>query len=470
MELVSTIEIDGEEREIADAYAREQCTANAKSIDGINNNLSSEISRAKETEEVLKSRIDNIASLPEGSTTGDAELQDIRVKADGTTATSAGNAVREQITELKGDLVTLKSEVIETTNVDLSSSISGYYISSQNRKGTYPSFSIIELSDVKKGDKVVIVASGDSTNVAMISTTSDDNWYEVRSVSIDSNEHKYEWIATIEKKVVLSYDNTKQASAYVERKKIYTNTEIDSKIKEIDKRTEVSTLEKLNNTVPDYMHLFSTIGIVGDSLASGEVYPQTGDIPKDKYKFSWLSSICKKIGATPTHYSRGGMTAKSWCDEGGYKSQLLEDIPKNAYYVALGTNDKQYFQIGNITDTASENTFMGWYNTILDTIHSHAPNAVIFCVSIYLNDSKSNSFSNAIKALSENRDYCYYIDFINNCDDDLIITSSYTNFVHNWHYTGLGYVRVGNIIRKLTDKVIDDNLSDFKYFTYNQPN
>lgn len=75
-----------------------------KSIADINDNLSSEISRAKEADEILKSRVDVITSLPEGSTTGDAELQDIRVKADGTTATSAGNAVREQISELKSDL------------------------------------------------------------------------------------------------------------------------------------------------------------------------------------------------------------------------------------------------------------------------------------------------------------------------------------------------------------------------------
>ena len=63
--------------------------------------------------EVLKSRIDTISSLPEGSTTGDAELQDIRVKADGTIAENAGNAVREQISELKSDFGNLRFSITE---------------------------------------------------------------------------------------------------------------------------------------------------------------------------------------------------------------------------------------------------------------------------------------------------------------------------------------------------------------------
>ena len=65
---------------------------------------------------VERARIDSFTKLPEGSTTGDAELQDIRVKADGTTATSAGNAVREQVAELKSDLDDLGDNIIKNAN------------------------------------------------------------------------------------------------------------------------------------------------------------------------------------------------------------------------------------------------------------------------------------------------------------------------------------------------------------------
>lgn len=59
--------------------------------------------REKEID-VERQRINNLAKLQEGSTTGDAELADVRVGADGKTYENAGEAVRGQVTALKEDL------------------------------------------------------------------------------------------------------------------------------------------------------------------------------------------------------------------------------------------------------------------------------------------------------------------------------------------------------------------------------
>lgn len=52
----------------------------------------------------LESRMNTFTSLAEGSTTGDAELKDIRVGYNGTVYESAGAAVRGQVSNLKSDL------------------------------------------------------------------------------------------------------------------------------------------------------------------------------------------------------------------------------------------------------------------------------------------------------------------------------------------------------------------------------
>ena len=59
--------------------------------------------------EITNARIDNLATLEEGSTTGDAELMDIRVGANGVTYPNAGSAVRGQYNDLKSLLTLVNS-------------------------------------------------------------------------------------------------------------------------------------------------------------------------------------------------------------------------------------------------------------------------------------------------------------------------------------------------------------------------
>lgn len=77
----------------------------------VNTNLNHATSAQNSKITTLESRMDTFTSLKEGSTTGDAELQDVRVGSDGTKYASAGDAVREQVGKLNEGLGKLDDKI-----------------------------------------------------------------------------------------------------------------------------------------------------------------------------------------------------------------------------------------------------------------------------------------------------------------------------------------------------------------------
>ena len=78
--------------------------------------------------DVERKRIDNFVKLPDGSTTGDAELMDVRVGADGKTYSTAGEAVRTQFENVENELNSIKTIItpeLEIGSVDQGNEVDG---------------------------------------------------------------------------------------------------------------------------------------------------------------------------------------------------------------------------------------------------------------------------------------------------------------------------------------------------------
>ena len=72
----------------------------------------------EEVVEQLSARMDTFTALEDGSTTGDAELADIRVGYDGTTYSTAGDAVRGQVSQLSEEIGNVENDIYDIIGVE----------------------------------------------------------------------------------------------------------------------------------------------------------------------------------------------------------------------------------------------------------------------------------------------------------------------------------------------------------------
>lgn len=192
--------------------------------EGGNITLKQILSYTDDINNTLNSRIDNIASAPEGSTSGDLELRDIRIGADGVTYDSAGSAVRTQflnekttrenaVSELKGDLIdniitiTKKMKIVESKN-KLSKYTDGFVMTDgkvYSQAGTYVYSNAVKVSE---GD-VVHFYFGESGSIAQMRfITAYDSEMNVLSSSGAENTDNYTVPSGVEYIIITVWNTT----------------------------------------------------------------------------------------------------------------------------------------------------------------------------------------------------------------------------------------------------------------------
>ena len=102
-----------------------------------------------------------------------------------------------------------------------------------------------------------------------------------------------------------------------------------------------------------FASIFKEIGVIGDSLSSGEFESTDKDgniLYHDMYEYSWPSILERLTGTKYYNYSRGGMSFKEFYDSWADANKFWEK--RQGYIVCLGNNDLYVFnqKVGSSKD------------------------------------------------------------------------------------------------------------------------
>ena len=217
--------------------------------------------------------------------------------------------------------------------------------------------------------------------------------------------------------------------------------------------------------------IFRKIAFIGDSLSSGEFETRNASGKTgyhDMYDYSWGQYIARKNGLTAYNFSRGGMTAKwyveSYASEMGFFDR---DKAAQAYVLALGINDVNQIEIGEIADAepnSQKESFVRYYAEIVRRYKEISPEAKFFFLTLAKHDNKNRpkhgkELSEAIRALA---DYfgAYLIDLetYGPCYDDAFKKRFYLH----WHLNADGYILTAELVDSYIDYIVRHHPEDFQ--------
>lgn len=225
-----------------------------------------------------------------------------------------------------------------------------------------------------------------------------------------------------------------------------------------------------SNDIYTSISMFETIGVIGDSYASGAIFvEQNGElVPEDVYALSWPQVLARMSGITAYNYSAGGMTTKMWLNPTTEyhrvrSIQMMNSTsPNDLYIVALGINDCMNITLGNITDIESEvaDTFYSYYGRIIRAIIAHAPNAIIMLSTNADFGGALDTFSQAIKNIG--RYYEYPV--LDLAQSGFFQSRFYRDNKVSWHPIAITYAGMAKEYKALVENALVNNVSKYKEY------
>lgn len=227
-----------------------------------------------------------------------------------------------------------------------------------------------------------------------------------------------------------------------------------------------------NDSLDTYakLTLFDTVGVVGDSYASGEIYSANDSLIGDKYKISWIQQLARKNGFTAYNFSAGGLSTRTWLTSARGLSMLNNTEALDLYILALGIND--YYSLGieylgTIADMDDPNadTFYGNYAKIINAIIAKAPNAKIMIANIAIRVSADASNKTVIQAFNtaiDNISTKFGIPVIDQCNYEYFQSYDYQDNMYHGHPTAVGYSAMATAIENCISKSMVVNREYFE--------
>lgn len=283
------------------------------------------------------------------------------------------------------------------------------------------------------GTKAFIVGSGISATSAGVT----DGEISTISASVPENA-KYIRFSLLNDFVVSNYPIKCSANA------------IDAVVSRLG-TNDVALIENDFSTIS----VFETVGICGDSLASGEIH--VGSSGSSYYNLSWGQIMARNCGVDVYNYSVSGYSTRTFLNSNSRGlPKVLADDPKNLYIMAFGLNDINIADyLGSISDikadyTQNPDTFYGNYARIIEQVQEHAPGAKIILSTMarHFTNPQYSAFDDAIIEIANH----YSIPVLITTDDPFFNSDFFVNGLVTYHPTGILYGGMSQAYQRLFSK------------------